>query len=139
MRGQWHPRSGHGHNRESSGAGDDQYHHRTQRFAANILKSQTRLFRLTLARFTEAPEPSLLLFSAFGSPRFQTITFDKDPECVACSEAARKSAKNKEIDYVQFCGGEVPNWERRGLADGDRQLRITVKVKCLVDIYRALY
>lgn len=80
------------------------------------------------------PKPSLLLFSAFGNPRFHTLLLDKNPACLACGDAAQKIGKIQEIDYVQFCGGEAPDWERQGLVDGDSQLRITVRVR-----HRSIY
>ncbi|KAJ7105747.1 hypothetical protein C8R43DRAFT_1140723 [Mycena crocata] len=73
-------------------------------------------------------KPSLLLFSALGSPPFRSIKLRlRKPGCPACGTSEQKVSEIKEIDYVQFCGGATPDWESRGLVAGNPNDRITVK------------
>ncbi|KAJ8072579.1 hypothetical protein PM082_016138 [Marasmius tenuissimus] len=73
-------------------------------------------------------KPSLLIFSALGSPPFRSIKLrNRKPTCPACGNEEQKIGEIKEIDYVQFCGGATPNWLQRGLVEGNRNERITVK------------
>jgi adenylyltransferase/sulfurtransferase len=74
-------------------------------------------------------KPSLLLFSALGSPPFRNIKLrSRKPTCPACGTSDQKIGQIKEIDYDQFCGGATPDWESRGLTPGDPNNRISVKV-----------
>ncbi|KAJ6547164.1 hypothetical protein B0H19DRAFT_1164265 [Mycena capillaripes] len=73
-------------------------------------------------------KPSLLLFSALGSPPFRSIKLrSRKPTCPACGTTDQKIGKIKEIDYVQFCGGATPDWESLGLNPGDPSNRVSVK------------
>ncbi|KAF7338605.1 Adenylyltransferase and sulfurtransferase UBA4 [Mycena venus] len=56
-------------------------------------------------------KPSLLLFSALGSPPFRSI----------------KLRSRKATYYVQFCGGATPDWETLGLNPGDPADRVPVQ------------
>ncbi|KAJ7632268.1 hypothetical protein FB45DRAFT_912013 [Roridomyces roridus] len=72
-------------------------------------------------------QPSLLLFSALGSPPFRSIKLrSRKPTCPACGTSAERVEEIKDIDYVQFCGGAAPDWESRGLLAGEADDRITV-------------
>lgn len=73
-------------------------------------------------------KPSLLLFSALGSPPFRSIKLrSRKPSCVACGTKDGKLAASRHADYVQFCGGPPPNWEDRGLARGSAEERTSPK------------
>lgn len=56
--------------------------------------------------------PSLLLFSAYGSPRFRSVRLrSRRPYCMACSATASvtlESLLSGSLDYVQFCGVTQP-------------------------------
>ncbi|KAK7454559.1 hypothetical protein VKT23_011311 [Stygiomarasmius scandens] len=72
--------------------------------------------------------PSLLLFSALGSPPFRSIKLrSRKPTCPACGEEGKKLGEIRDIDYVQFCGGAAPDWEKSGLAEGSPKQRISVR------------
>ena len=74
-------------------------------------------------------KPSLLLFSALGSPPFRSVKLrPRKPSCVACGTRDGKLAASRQADYVQFCGGPLPNWEDRGLVRGSAEERISPKV-----------
>lgn len=77
-------------------------------------------------------KPTLLLFSALSNPQFRTIKLrSKKLSCPACGQEGQKISSINEIDYVQFCGGEKPDWEKLGMAEGDGgEERIRVNV-CL--------
>ncbi|KAJ7043294.1 hypothetical protein C8F04DRAFT_944591 [Mycena alexandri] len=71
---------------------------------------------------------TLLLFSALGVPPFRSIKLrSRKPSCPACGSIEQKLGEIKEIDYVQFCGGATPDWERRGLSPGDPGDRVSVQ------------
>ncbi|KAJ7871524.1 hypothetical protein B0H14DRAFT_3083806 [Mycena olivaceomarginata] len=73
-------------------------------------------------------KPSLLLFSALGSPPFRSIKLrSRKPSCPACGTAGQKIGEIREIDYVQFCGGATPDWESLGLSPGAPEDRISVQ------------
>ncbi|KAJ7208172.1 hypothetical protein B0H12DRAFT_1205988 [Mycena haematopus] len=73
-------------------------------------------------------KPSLLLFSALGSPPFRSIKLrSRKPTCPACGSSDQKIGEIKEIDYVQFCGGATPDWESLGLASGTPNDRVSVQ------------
>ncbi|CAK5264722.1 unnamed protein product [Mycena citricolor] len=70
----------------------------------------------------------MVLFSALGSPQFRSIKMrSRKPSCPACGTAEEKIGQIRETDYVQFCGGPAPDWERRGLVPGDPEDRVTVQ------------
>ena len=56
--------------------------------------------------------PSLLLFSAYGSPPFRSVRLrPRRQNCMACSATAlitRQSLESGSLDYVQFCGITQP-------------------------------
>ncbi|KAJ7756794.1 hypothetical protein DFH07DRAFT_742478 [Mycena maculata] len=73
-------------------------------------------------------KPTLLLFSALGSPPFRSIKLrSRKPGCSACGSSDQRVGEIKEIDYVQFCGGAMPDWESHGLIAGNPDDRISVK------------
>ncbi|EON67181.1 hypothetical protein W97_06434 [Coniosporium apollinis CBS 100218] len=57
---------------------------------------------------TNPDPPSLLLFSAYGSPQFRSIRLrSRKPKCAACSTHATvtpEALASGSLDYVQFCG-----------------------------------
>lgn len=62
---------------------------------------------------TKQPEvPSLLLFSAYGSPPFRSVRLrTRRQNCMACSATASvtlQSLLSGSLDYVQFCGVTQP-------------------------------
>ncbi|KAG6918248.1 hypothetical protein DXG01_015622 [Tephrocybe rancida] len=64
-------------------------------------------------------KPTLLLYSALGSPPFRSIKLrSRKPTCAACGAEREKVGTIQDIDYVQFCGGPRPDWEARGLEEG---------------------
>ncbi|KAF5375527.1 hypothetical protein D9615_009176 [Tricholomella constricta] len=74
-------------------------------------------------------KPTLLLFSALGSPQFRTIKLrSRKATCPACGTADDKSGIIQDTDYVQFCGGPRPDWEKRGLVNGEAGARVSSKV-----------
>ncbi|KAF8184991.1 hypothetical protein K438DRAFT_1907789 [Mycena galopus ATCC 62051] len=78
-------------------------------------------------------KPSLLLFSALGSPPFRSVKLrSRKPTCPACGISDQKIGDIKEIDYVQFCGGATPDWESLGLSLSDSKDRISVQVVVLL-------
>ncbi|KAJ7197251.1 hypothetical protein GGX14DRAFT_668798 [Mycena pura] len=73
-------------------------------------------------------KPSLLLFSALGSPPFRSIKLrSRKATCPACGNSDEKFGEINKIDYVQFCGGPTPDWESRGLSLGNPDHRISVR------------
>ncbi|KAG8835725.1 Urmylation protein [Serendipita sp. 399] len=74
------------------------------------------------------PEPHLIMFTALGSTPFRKIKrHPRDPHCLACGSEGQKIAKINDMDYVQFCGGQVPDWEKHGLEEGSPGNRIRAK------------
>ncbi|KAK0204594.1 hypothetical protein DFS33DRAFT_668944 [Desarmillaria ectypa] len=72
-------------------------------------------------------KPSLLVFSALGSPPFRSIKLrSRKASCPACGTEGEKVGEIRDIDYVQFCGGAAPDWESRGMVKGhsDRRIRV---------------
>lgn len=71
-------------------------------------------------------KPGLLIYSALGTPPFRSIKLrTRRPTCPACGiEGQKVGSINEGMDYVQFCGGERPDWVSRGLIDGSQQTRI---------------
>lgn len=81
-------------------------------------------------------KPSLLLFSALSTPPFRSIKLrSRKPTCPACGTAEERLGTISDIDYVQFCGGLVPDWESRGLIQGDADHRTSTKVgQCSISL-----
>lgn len=81
----------------------------------------------------EDNEPSLLVFSALASHPFRSINVgSRIPTCPACGKYGQKIGEIQDIDYVQFCGGQLPDREQQGLVDGGPGLRIRAKVASLL-------
>ncbi|KII89613.1 hypothetical protein PLICRDRAFT_39723 [Plicaturopsis crispa FD-325 SS-3] len=80
-------------------------------------------------------KPSLLIFSALGVPPFRNIKLrSRRATCPACGDDAQKVGQIEQTDYVQFCGGHTPDWERMGMVDGAEGHRIGAKgFKALLD------
>ncbi|KAF9267672.1 hypothetical protein L218DRAFT_970555 [Marasmius fiardii PR-910] len=71
-------------------------------------------------------KPSLLIFSALISPPFRSIKLRScKPTCPACGDEKQRVGEIEEIDYVQFCGGTAPDWQERGLVEGNKDERIS--------------
>jgi adenylyltransferase/sulfurtransferase len=69
------------------------------------------------------------MFSALSNSQFKNFKLRlRNPKCPACGTAEEKLGEIRDIDYVQFCGGPRPDWEKRGLGDGADGWRIHVKV-----------
>jgi adenylyltransferase/sulfurtransferase len=76
--------------------------------------------------------PSMLVYSALGTPPFRSIKLRKRrASCPACGTEGQKVGKIEGIDYVQFCGGVRPDWENLGLLPGTADSRITANVGTL--------
>ncbi|PVF95927.1 hypothetical protein CPB86DRAFT_787477 [Serendipita vermifera] len=72
--------------------------------------------------------PSLLLFSALGFPPFRSVKIrSKSIKCPVCNWNGEGQIPIEQTDYVAFCGGGTPDWEARGLVDGEPGTRISVK------------
>jgi len=72
--------------------------------------------------------PSLLLYSAVSTPPFRCIKLRKRRDaCPACGKEGQKLGKIDQIDYVQFCGGSIPDYVSSGLIAGEKNRRISVK------------
>ncbi|KAG6826292.1 hypothetical protein H0H92_000414 [Tricholoma furcatifolium] len=64
-------------------------------------------------------KPTLLLYSALGTPPFRSIKLrSRKTSCAACGTDEERIGTIQDIDYVQFCGGPRPNWEARGMEEG---------------------
>ncbi|KAG6888505.1 hypothetical protein C0995_007843 [Termitomyces sp. Mi166 len=73
-------------------------------------------------------KPTLLLYSALGTPPFRSIKLrSRKPTCAACGTDEQRVGTIQDIDYVQFCGGPRPDWEARGLEAGAAGARVGVK------------
>ncbi|KAF8958325.1 hypothetical protein BDZ97DRAFT_1923779 [Flammula alnicola] len=76
----------------------------------------------------EDPNPSLLLFSALGSPPFRSIKLrQRKPTCPACSNPSGALESVTSTDYVQFCGGPMPDWVEQGSTPGLSGHRVPAK------------
>ncbi|KAF9473750.1 hypothetical protein BDN70DRAFT_885579 [Pholiota conissans] len=74
------------------------------------------------------PKPTLLLFSALGTPPFRSIKLrTRKATCPACSSPPGQLASLTSTDYVQFCGGPAPNWVEQGLVPGNAGHRVPPK------------
>ncbi|KAF8622564.1 hypothetical protein AX15_006912 [Amanita polypyramis BW_CC] len=72
-------------------------------------------------------KPTLVLFSALNQPLIRTVKLRaRKDSCIACGGAKASKLLN-DIDYIQFCGGDRPNWEMRGLQPSRSQERMTAK------------
>jgi len=70
-------------------------------------------------------KPNLLLYSALTVPPFRTIKLRaRSRTCAACGDEGEKIGDISKQDYVAFCGGARPDWEHRGLEDGEEGKRI---------------
>ncbi|KDR79056.1 hypothetical protein GALMADRAFT_138015 [Galerina marginata CBS 339.88] len=70
-------------------------------------------------------QPSLLLFSALGSPPFRSIRLrQRKATCVACSGTSGSLTSISNMDYVQFCGGPAPDYVNTGKILGGAGHRI---------------
>ena len=49
--------------------------------------------------------------------------------CAACGDDDKRIESLSEVDYVQFCGGPRPDWEKLGMEGADEDTRITAKVR----------
>lgn len=60
----------------------------------------------------DSPQPSLLMFSAYGNPQFRAVRLrSRRPNCCVCSANAvitRNSLSSGSLDYVAFCGRTAP-------------------------------
>ncbi|KAG5338980.1 hypothetical protein C0989_005441 [Termitomyces sp. Mn162] len=73
-------------------------------------------------------KPTLLLYSALGTPLFRSIKLrSRKPTCAACGTDEQRVGTIQDVDYVQFCGGPRPDWEARGLEEGAAGARVSVK------------
>ncbi|KAI0926409.1 hypothetical protein AcW1_008592 [Taiwanofungus camphoratus] len=69
--------------------------------------------------------PTMVLYSALSSPPFRNIKLrSRRPTCPACGTEGEKVGAIDETDYVAFCGGQRPDWEARGLEEGNSGSRI---------------
>ncbi|KZF26767.1 hypothetical protein L228DRAFT_243281 [Xylona heveae TC161] len=106
----------------------------------------------------EKPTPSLLLFSAYGSPPFRSIRLrSRRANCLACSALSpesgcitKESLSSGSLDYVQFCGVTKPvnilaadervtateynNARKTGNTGKEQGVLIDVREKVLYDI-----
>ncbi|KAI0353810.1 hypothetical protein OH77DRAFT_1457885 [Trametes cingulata] len=70
-------------------------------------------------------KPSLLMFSALGTPPFRSVKLRaRKASCAACGDEGKRIGRIESTDYVAFCGGERPDWVSRGLVEGDSETRI---------------
>ncbi|KAH9018492.1 hypothetical protein EDB85DRAFT_2075940 [Lactarius pseudohatsudake] len=70
-------------------------------------------------------QPSLLVYSALGTPPFRSVRLRKRrATCPACGTEGQKVGTIEDIDYVQFCGGDRPDWETLGLQPGTAESRV---------------
>lgn len=85
-------------------------------------------------------KPSMLLFSALGSPPFRSIKLrSRKADCAACGNQDFNLNMITETDYVQACGGPRPDWVQRGLASGNTGYRVNVKeLKKILDEGRSV-
>ncbi|EMD33301.1 hypothetical protein CERSUDRAFT_108116 [Gelatoporia subvermispora B] len=77
---------------------------------------------------THDGKPTLLMYSALGTPPFRNVTLRaRRPTCPACGDEGERVGAISETDYVAFCGGERPDWVSRGLANDSADTRIRAK------------
>ncbi|TEB34439.1 hypothetical protein FA13DRAFT_1481490 [Coprinellus micaceus] len=79
--------------------------------------------------------PTMTIYNALSFPPFRSIRLRPRREaCIACGKdaterRARERAEGLEVtlpavDYVQFCGGPTPDWEREGQVSGQEGERM---------------
>lgn len=68
----------------------------------------------------------MLIYSALSATPFRSIKMrTRRPTCPACGVEGQKiGAIDEGLDYVQFCGGERPDWVTQGLVPGLADARI---------------
>ncbi|TFK19696.1 molybdenum cofactor synthesis 3 [Coprinopsis marcescibilis] len=74
-------------------------------------------------------KPTMLIYNALACPPFRSIKLRSRREaCPACGTNIDpdKRLDINNTDYVQFCGGSTPDWEKQGLEQGKSGERITV-------------
>ncbi|KAF8510947.1 molybdenum cofactor synthesis 3 [Hysterangium stoloniferum] len=83
--------------------------------------------------------PSLLIFSALSTPPFRSAKLRKKRlTCPACGEEGSRVGTIEKTDYVAFCGGTVPDYEKMGLEEGKVGYRVRGKeMKDAVDSGKA--
>ena len=98
------------------------------------------------AKMTEPPSlenPSLLLYSAYGSPPFRSIRLrGKRAGCPSCSETATitcESLKFGSLDYANFCGISAPvsildDYHRLSAKDYNKVRQQSGKEHLLIDV-----
>lgn len=69
----------------------------------------------------------MLMYSALSTTPFRSIKLrTRRPTCPACGNEGQKVGTiNEGMDYVQFCGGERPDWVSRGLVNGSSEARVS--------------
>jgi adenylyltransferase and sulfurtransferase len=73
--------------------------------------------------------PSLLLFSALRMPPFRTIRLrSRRSDCQVCSSDGKNVDDLRKIDYIQLCGGPMPNWFADGQKAGLPGTRVSPQV-----------
>lgn len=71
----------------------------------------------------------MLIYSALAFPPFRSVKLrSRRRTCPACGDEVEKIGEISSMDYVNFCGGPAPNWEKRGLIAGRENTRIRAKV-----------
>lgn len=71
----------------------------------------------------------MLIFSAVASPPFRTVKLrPRQATCPFCSNPDEGLNSIMDTDYLQFCGGAVPDWAAQGTAAGSLGHRIQPKV-----------
>ena len=74
-------------------------------------------------------KPSLLMYSARSMPPFRSIKLRaRRATCAACGDEGKKTDTISQTDYVALCGGQRPDWEARGLVEGNATDRIRAAV-----------
>ncbi|TFK47751.1 hypothetical protein OE88DRAFT_738723 [Heliocybe sulcata] len=73
-------------------------------------------------------KPSLLIYSALSVPPFRSIKLrSRRATCPACGQEGTRQGSIQETDYVAFCGGSRPDWEKLGMVPGDEGSRVSAK------------
>uniref|UniRef100_A0A8H7Y0D3 Needs CLA4 to survive protein 3 n=1 Tax=Psilocybe cubensis TaxID=181762 RepID=A0A8H7Y0D3_PSICU len=90
-----------------------------------IIGNMQALETIKIILGTNDQTPTMLLFSALGSPPFRTIKLrQKKVTCTACSDPSNALRSITSTDYVQFCGGPIPDWVNEGRVPGETGHRI---------------
>jgi adenylyltransferase and sulfurtransferase len=86
--------------------------------------------------------PSMLLFSAYGSPQFRSVRLrSRKPNCAACSAQSRINSdaiQSGLFDYIQFCGtlapvNELSPSERMSAAQLAKNLHCSEETPIIID------